>query len=413
MLSIPGMLDPLPPDQRPTSAPELFRPRHCPWPGCPAHLDRGAPTRFPRAGWYRRKAAPRRIPRFRCPACGRTFSSQSFSPTRFMKRPELLVPAARLLVNGCADRHVRRALPPNPRFAPQPNVAAAASTLSRLVPRLAREAALLLAELEARAAERGLGIPEPLALDDFETFAQAQLLQVAVPTAVGRDTAYVYQLDQAPHRRGGRRSPAQRDAERALARAGAFPRAARRRAWSRVRDALLAALAPGQLLRCASDGAPEIAAAFDGAGPRVRHRPLPNPPRRPKGAPRGPAARARDRAVGPADRFHRWCRHSLAHDRRETIAFARSVNALLARKILFAAARNAVQPRSERRPRDGTPAMARGLLDRPLGWDEILELRRFPRRLPPLPPGWAACRDEAIPTAGRLPSRRRLPAHAR
>jgi hypothetical protein len=112
------------------------------------------------------------------------------------------------------------------------------------------------------------------------------------------------------------------------------------------------------------------------------------------------------------DILHRWYRHSIAQHRRESISFPRSVNGLLGRLLHFSVARNLVQARRERQVNRPTPAQLRGLTDRPLDWAEILELRRFPKRLPPLPPGWLDGFKERIPTLGDMPSRRRYPFHA-
>ncbi len=408
-----GMLPELGPDQCPTSAPDRFLPAHCPYPACAAHLATVETYRhgieYIRHGGYRRKAPPFRIQRFACKLCGTTFSTQTFSPTYCMKRPENLIPAARLLTNGEADRHARRTLSPNPRYAPRPNAGCSGSTVTRLVPRLAREAMLFVSELESGST----GIDEPLALDDFVTFAHAQLNQVSLPTVIGRATSYVYHLDQAAHRRGGTMTETQRAAERKLLRQRRFPRDARRRAWRRAITSLLERAGAGATLSCVSDGDAVIAEVLASAGPRISHVALPNPERGPKGSPRSTKALDRDRALFEVDHFHRWLRHSLAHDRRETIAFARSVNALLGRRILFAVARNAIQARRERKEAGPTPAMLRGLIDRAMSWDEILERRRFPRRVPALRPGWDDCYAEAIATLGRKSSRRRYPQFAR
>jgi hypothetical protein len=348
-----------------------------------------------------------------CHTCHHTFSTQTFSPTYYQKRPELLVPAAKLMVDGACDRQIRRAVPANPHYAPKPNSGAAQSTITRLVPRLGREVTLFEIELLERARQRGVGVPERLCVDDFVTFAVTQLHQVAVPTVVGSRSAFVYQLDQAPHRAGGKLSARKETAADALEAKGAFPRGARAQAWTRVVDELLRWAAPTTTLDVSSDGDTAIAAAFERAGDRVRHRAFPNPERGPKGTPRSAEARARDLALQGVDNLHRFIRHSLKHDHRETIAFARSVNAMLGRKLMFMAWRNAIQSRREAWQEEGTPAMHVGILDRPLSWEELLEMRRFRRRLPPLPPGWVTCHDEEIPTIGQRPSRRRFPRYAR
>ncbi|HKC52972.1 MAG TPA: hypothetical protein VKF60_19450, partial [Myxococcota bacterium] len=69
--------------------PTAFTPPRCPNPGCKFHLDtRG--WRWRRKGFFTRTAAPSRIQRFLCVHCRRSFSSQTFSTTYWLKRPELL-----------------------------------------------------------------------------------------------------------------------------------------------------------------------------------------------------------------------------------------------------------------------------------------------------------------------------------
>ncbi len=406
------MFTPEAPDRRPVSAPELFRPPHCPWPECPAHHAEKDLYGWVRYGWYTRKAAPGRIRRFRCNTCEQTFSTQTFSTTYYLKRPELLVPVATRLNNSSGDRSIRRTVEPNPDYAPQHNAGASGSTITRLVPRLARHAMLILVELE-HLPEARLAPPEPRAIDDFETFAVTQLYAVATPTVVGRTTSWVYYVDQAPHRRGGRLTPAQKIAERAILERRLIPHNARRKAWDRAVDQMLAEAAPGTVLDVVSDGARTIADALAAAGDRIRHVARPNPKRGPKGSPPSFAAWERDREMRESDLLHRWYRHSIAHHRRESIAFPRSVNALLGRLLHFSVARNLVQARRERKVNGPTPAQLRGMTDRPIEWAEILEMRRFSSRLPALPPGWRDCYTESIPTLGAKSSPRRYPYHGR
>jgi hypothetical protein len=396
------------PTQRPTSAPWRFVPRHCPRPGCPAHKpesEGGAPFRFHRHGFFRRKAVPYRIPRFRCLVCERTFSTQTFSPTYWMKRPELLRPAAATLCNGQADRHVRRSVRANPDYPGLPNAGCAGSSVTRLVLRLATQAALFGADLEA-----GLRIVEPLAGDDFLTFSWMQLNAVSAATIVGCRSNYVYVVDLAQHLRGGRLTPAQRALADEFRARGFHARGARHQAWRRVLVGLLRRAPSGEPLELATDADTHIRDVLAGAPAGcLRHRVYPNPPRRPKGSPRSPAARERDDALRAVDQLHLWFRHSLAHHRRETVAFARSTSALLARLILFVLARNAIQAHTERRPDRGTPAMAVGLTSRPLDWDDILERRRFRALVPALPPAWEAALRSQIATLGGPVSKRRTP----
>ena len=88
----------------------------------------------------------------------------------------------------------------------------------------------------------------------------------------------------------------------------------------------------------------------------------------------------RDRAMFPVDLLHKILRHSLAHHRRETIAFGRRLNALMERLFLASAWRNFIKGVSERKPDPTTPAMRLGLTEKPWSWSRLLGRRLFPDR---------------------------------
>ena len=88
----------------------------------------------------------------------------------------------------------------------------------------------------------------------------------------------------------------------------------------------------------------------------------------------------RDRAMFPVDLLHKILRHSMAHHRRETIAFGRRLNAVMERLFLAAVWRNFIKRRSERRSRSRTPASLLGLADEPWTWKRVFSRRLFFRR---------------------------------
>jgi transposase-like protein len=339
---------------------QLFRPPFCPWSRCPEHhrVQRG--YRFRRHGFYDTRR--RTVPRFLCLTCRRTFSRQTFSTSYYLKRPELLLPTAAGLQAAGALRQIARTL------------ACAPSTPARLAARLGRHAMLL----HGRALSHLRGhMSEPVVLDHFETFEFSQDCPFGVATAVGARSWFVYGLDPAPHARAGRLSA---QLKRRLA---SRPRREIRGGYlgstRRALDRLLPLLPEGQRLHLVGDGHPAYARAAAGQ-PRVRLHSFPNPPRGPKGSPRSPAARARDRAMFPVDLLHFLLRHSLAHHRRETIAFGRRLNALLERLFLAVVWRNFVKKRSERRPAPVSPAMQLGLTRELWTWRRVLSRRLFPHR---------------------------------
>jgi transposase-like protein len=304
----------------------------------------------------------RTVPRFLCLACHRTFSRQTFSTTYYLKRPELLVPLAAALQAGAALRQAARSL------------GCAHSTPARLAARLGRHALLL----HARALDHLRGrLHETVVLDHFETFEFSQDLPFGVATPVGSDSWFVYGLDPAPHTRSGHRSAFQ--ARRLRSRPQRAARGGYRGSTTRVLRALLPLVPEGKRLHLVGDGHPAYDAAA-GTNPRVSLHRFPNPKRGPRGSPRSEQARARDRAMFASDLLHGLMRHTLAHHRRETIAFGRRLNALLERLALMAVWRNLVKLRSERRPEPVTPAMRLGLTTEPWTWRRVLSRRLFPGR---------------------------------
>ena len=361
-----------------------WTPPHCPWDACPSR--RGAPFRWRRHGAFRRAAAPRLVRRYRCLACGRTFSDQTFSGAYFAKRPEILAPLANALVNGAALRQAARGL------------ACARSTAVRAADRLGRLAALATARLLA-----GLAVAGPVAHDDFVTFALRRPLAVFLGTAVDPATDLVLALSAAPGIQGGRRTPAQR--RRLPALRAALPRAARRRAFRALLEGLLDRLPPGARLelRTDDDRVYRDVVGRVGAG-RVDHRVHPAPRR-------GRADPAYNRALGPANALHRFLRHADAEHRRRPLAFARRVASSAGRAALFAFWRNFLQRRREGRNRGPTPAMLAGLADRPLSWDDLLGRRIFRREIARLPDVAARVLARAFPTPGAKDSPRLFPKH--
>jgi hypothetical protein len=117
-----------------------------------------------------------------------------------------------------------------------------------------------------------------------------------------------------------------------------------------------------------------------GHHPRVQLERFRNPKRGPRGTPRSAEAVARDRAMFASDLLHALVRHTMAHHRRETIAFGRRLNALVERLALMAVWRNFVKRRSERRPAPVTPAMQIGLATELWDWRRVLSRRLFPAR---------------------------------
>lgn len=348
--------------------PSRFRPPFCPWPDCGAHRNPG--RGFHRHGFFRRKKDPRRVPRFLCLDCRRTCSRQTFSCTYYLKRPELLPEVAAGLVAGSAHRQIARSRGCNK------------TSVTRLAERLSRHAVLLQARAEASLDV----LREAVVHDHFETFVGRQDRALGIGTAVAARSGFVFGPDPAPHRGSGRRPDRK---ERSADTEGG--NRAYVRSISRSLDRL-ARLAPSDRpLVLIVDGRKDYAVALreHSHSDRFRLVAYPNPERGPKGSPRTPEARARDRAMGPVDRLHQLLRHTCADHKRETIAFGRRLRSIVGRQFLTAVWRNFLKGRSERRPDRTTPAMRLGLAEAPWTWSRALAERLFPGRENP-PRAWLA-----------------------
>jgi transposase-like protein len=337
--------------------PSRFHPPFCPWPECSAH--RGPSAGFQRWGSYRKPKDPARIPRFRCRACERTCSRQTFSSSYYLKRRELLVSVAGGLAACSAHRQIARSFH------------CSKTTVTRMAERLGRHAILF----HARCLERIQAVAEPVVHDHFETFIGRQDHALGVGTAVGATSWFVYDVDPAPHRGSGRRPDRGPDT----------PRKAQRPYVASIRrtiQALLPKVPAPVRLQLVVDGRIDYPAAVQPRAikQRVRLRVYPNPKRGPKGSPRTAEAVARDGAMFPVDQLHQLTRHTCSDHKRETISFGRRLESVLGRAHLMAVWKNFIKSRSERKPDRTTPAMRLGLTDSRWRWERVVSRRLFPTR---------------------------------
>ena len=90
--------------------PTGWQPPHCPNSKCGHHkpLQDGFP--FKEDGTFVRKSDNRRIQRYLCLSCERSFSTQTFSVTYWLKNPELVQNVFMKTVGGMANRQIARDL---------------------------------------------------------------------------------------------------------------------------------------------------------------------------------------------------------------------------------------------------------------------------------------------------------------
>ena len=351
-----------------------FRPPFCPRPWCRHHLNPSG-WRWVRFGSFSRQCHPRTIPRFRCRHCRSTFSSQSFSCTYYLKRPELLEPIFHRLLSCAGYRQIAR----EGRCAP--------TTVMGQAVRLGRHALLYL-----RKHRPGGRLEEPLVIDGFESFAYSQYHPLHLNSAVGAGSHFVYGLTLTELRRKGRMRAAQRRRRQFLEARYGRPDP---RALELDIAELIRLSAPGDYpLTLRSDEHPAYPRALRRLRPRlIRHECTPSLEAR---TPRNP--------LFPVNLFDLLLRHNSANHKRESIAFSKTHQSAFDRAALLCLWRNFVKPFSENHG-GGTPAMRIGLTDRPLTVKELLRRRLFPAR-EGLPPLLERYYRRGIPTR-RIPNLRR------
>ena len=283
-----------------------------------------------------------------------------------MKRPDLLLPVAHWIASACPLRRIARSL-----SGLAPDRPCHPSTIPRLSRRIGSQCLLVLEQLRR---ERP-SIREPIVSDHFEAFVGMQENALAVATAVGARSWFVYDLEPAWHRRD---TNASRRRPRVAPSPGSFERSV-----TRLVDTLLALVPFPRTVKLISDDDPTYprAIARHLQRGRIRHRAFRNPPRRRRRAPRDEATRRRDAALFSVDLLHKLHRNWLSDHRRETLAFGRRGEAVMERLAHLAVFRNLVQGISERKNDTTTPAMRLGLTERPWRWSDVLAERRFPTRI--------------------------------
>lgn len=180
---------------------EPFQPPCCPREACPSRTS-ATPFTWIRKGSFRRGCDQRVVPRFRCRACGRTFSLQTFRFERGLRRPELTQPIFDAFVAKTTMRQCARTLP------------CSRSTVESRLRRLARHARAVHAVVLERAKARG-GLPGDFQLDELETFEGSRRLQpVTMPVLIELHKRFVVHVAVGTLPARGRLSS--RDAKRKL-----------------------------------------------------------------------------------------------------------------------------------------------------------------------------------------------------
>jgi hypothetical protein len=348
----------------------LWQPPFCPNPNCRYHRDFAGDWPWKRHGCYWRQRRPHRIQRYQCRACRRSFSTQTFSTSYWLKRPDVLPQLFMKTVGAMANRQIAREL------------AVAPSTVDRQLERLGRHCLLVHQELLDRCRVDG-----PVAVDGFESFEYSQYFPFHHNLAVEVATSFGLGFTTSPLRRKGRMRPDQKrrraDLETALGRPD--PKAVEKG----MRDLLQIVAKLGNGLQLRSDEHPAYPRAVRGLGGAVEHRVTSSTERRDTHNP-----------LFEVNLLDLLIRHSSANHRRETIAWSKRRNGSSLRLAILLVWRNLVKRRWEKGP-PVSPAMLKELVDHLLSVTELLAVRRFPSQIALAPP-WARiyAGDDKTPALG-------------
>jgi len=324
-----------------------FLPPFCPEPTCRHHRD---PTdwRWRRDGTHARKAPPHVVSRFRCMACGRSFSTQTFDAGYWLKKPHLLQPLFLALAACSGFRQIGRSL------------GVAATTLQRQAARLGRHC--LLYEQVHRPKEAP---QEDVVLDGLVSFEYSQYWPFEINVLVGEHSYFTYGFTDSELRRSGRMTLAQKARREQLEKLHGRPDP--QATMKAVRALLLLAVPEPVPLRVRSDEHQAYPRAFRGVPHAIEH--LTVSSRR---------CRTARNPLFAVDLFDLLTRHGSANHKRETIAFSKRRQGALDRMAIQVTWRNRIKRRSERRLDSLTPAQVLKLTDRPLTVGDVLARRLFP-----------------------------------
>jgi transposase-like protein len=305
----------------------MHAPPFCPNSRCRYHgLEAPRPARwYQRAGFYR-TAAFGQVQRYRCRACRRHFSDQTFALDYFVKRP-LPYPTIFQRVTGTSGlRTIARAL--------QVSHHAVVNRIGRL----ARQALAIQSQLC-----RQLVLGEDLSADGFESFVSSHYEPDNIHLLVGARSQFLYSFDYAHLRRKGRMSAAQK--RRRQQRESRYVRAhvSVRQSFTRLLESaasLIETAPPGRYLLSTDEKLEYVQALA--AQPHCRqlmaagklvHRRICS--RRP---------RTLTNPLFPVNYLDRQLRKDCAQHVRETVQFARSVNNGLERLAVYQLYHNYYKP---------------------------------------------------------------------
>ena len=178
----------------------MRRPPFCPHRGCENHVDpsSAAARKLARRRWFKHNGSywtevRGSVPRFKCLACGKGFSTQTFSLDYYVKRTISYTEVEQSVCSCSGVRATARAL------------GCSCDSVINRTSRLARQCISAHSRLISC-----LHLDEDLAADGFQSFAVSQYFPNNIHLLIGSQSQYVYFADYVTLRRSGRMTETQK-----------------------------------------------------------------------------------------------------------------------------------------------------------------------------------------------------------
>jgi len=330
-----------------TKPPKNWKPPFCPNGNCPFHHKLTTKWIYKEAGSYLRETDNRKVQRYQCLSCRRTFSTQTFSTTYWQKSPDLDAAIFSKTINGMGNRQIARDLSIEPAI------------VEHKLARLGRHCLLFLMKMLEQA--------EPateIVYDGLETFEYSQHFPYHHNIAVEKRTDFVLFFNDSELRRKGTMTSKQKrqraDLETRLGRPDP------KTIMKATAEMLSVTVNHQQSVTVYTDEHKQYLAPIRKYGQQITHV-----------VTSGKDHRDHNNHLWEANLFDMFLRHSSKNHTRETIAFSKRRQAAAERLAIFVVGRNFIMRRRQKDRRSPTPAMARGLLAKRLSIDDVLSGRLF------------------------------------
>ncbi len=343
-----------------------WHPPHCPNPNCKYHNEIHPDWSYRKHGFYTRRIKPHRIQRFTCHHCGRYFSTQTFDVTYWLKRPDVLRRLMTKTTGGMANRQIAT------------DLMAGSTTVDRQLSNLGRHCMLFHAQLI-----QDCEPPDEIAIDGFETYELSQYYPFNFHIAIEPESSFFPHFTDSELRRKGRMTEAQKMRREQLEQLHGRP------------DPKAVERDVGELLSTVLNGAHKATVRSDlhKAYPRairkldceVEHKTVSSK-----------THRDRSNLLWEINRTDRMIRHSQAGHVRETLAWPKRRQGAAERLGVFLVWWNYVRSRWVKHG-CRSPGMIKGITDRLLTVDDVLEKRIFRTKVK-LSERWAQYYEAGIVT---------------